>query len=245
LAPILFISDLHLCRSRPRTAACFLAFLQAEAAAAAALYILGDLFEYWIGDDDAGDEFNARICAGLRQRADNGTAVFFMRGNRDFLVGETFAASTGVRLLPDLVHAEIAGSATLLLHGDTLCSDDQAYQEFRVMVRAEAWQRSFLAQPLAARRAQVEELRRRSESEKRNKPMALMDVNQVEVDRVLRAHGHPSRLIHGHTHRPACHRITVDGRPCERWVLAAWDEQPSYLAIDERGCSTGVPACAP
>jgi UDP-2,3-diacylglucosamine hydrolase len=236
LAPTLFVSDLHLCPSRPDVARRFELFLTETAASASALYILGDLFEYWIGDDDVDEPFNAAICARLRRLVEGGTAVHLMHGNRDFLIGDAFAARTGVRLLTDLERLNLAGVPTLLLHGDTLCVDDRAYQDFRIMVRSETWQRRFLAQPLSERRSQVEELRRQSEKEKSKKPMMLMDVNQDAVLRLLREQNHPPRLIHGHTHRPACHEFSVDGHPCQRWVLAAWEEQPSYLAIDQGGC---------
>jgi UDP-2,3-diacylglucosamine hydrolase len=236
VAPTLFASDLHLCQSRPRISQRFLSFLETDALGAHALYILGDLFEYWIGDDDATDSFNAEICTGLRRLVANGTPVFIMRGNRDFLLGNGFASATGAQLLPDLVSIEIAGVLTLLLHGDTLCTDDVEYQNFRAMVRGASWQDTFLSLPLAARRTQVEELRRQSEMAKRGKAMTLMDVNEAAVTQVVRSHGYPPLLIHGHTHRPACHSLTVDGKACQRWVLAAWDDTPSYLAIDAAGC---------
>jgi UDP-2,3-diacylglucosamine hydrolase len=239
LAPVpttLFVSDLHLCPSRPGTCALFLNFLERQARGAEALYILGDLFEYWAGDDDLGDPFNAAIGAGLARLAGSGTAVHFLAGNRDFLIGPAFAAATGVTLLDEPCLVTIAGLSTLLLHGDSLCTDDADYQRFRTQVRSADWRRNFLGQPLAARKAQIEAMRTRSESEKRRKPMAIMDVNAEAVSESLRQAGWPPRLVHGHTHRPARHALTVDGRHCERWVLAAWDDTPAYLAVDASGC---------
>jgi UDP-2,3-diacylglucosamine hydrolase len=232
----LFISDLHLCPSRPQTLRQFLGFLERSTGNAAALYILGDLFEYWAGDDDRGDPFNAAVCAGLKRLSDSGTPIFFLHGNRDFLIGEDFAAASGAALLDEICMVEIGGVATLLLHGDTLCTDDIAYQNFRRQVRSCDWQRRFLEQPLATRKAQIETMRTASESEKKKKGAAIMDVNATALSVLLREHGLPPRLIHGHTHRPALHTFSVDGRPCERWVLAAWEDAPAYLSIDSAGC---------
>jgi UDP-2,3-diacylglucosamine hydrolase len=236
VSPILFISDLHLCAARADVAQRFLRFLAGEARAAGALYILGDLFEYWAGDDDLGEPFNQEICAGLRRLTDAGTPIFFMAGNRDFLVGADFAAASGARLLAEPLLAEISGTPTLLVHGDSLCTDDIDYQRFRAQVRDPEWQAAFLNQPLAARRTQIEALRRLSDQEKRKKTMEITDVNDAAVAALVRAQGWPPRLIHGHTHRPARHLLDVDGHPCERWVLAAWEDSPSYLLVDRGGC---------
>jgi UDP-2,3-diacylglucosamine hydrolase len=231
----LFVSDLHLCPSRPLSARLFLDFLQGPARGAEALYLLGDLFEYWAGDDDLDDPFNAGVCAALRAVSAAGIPLYFMAGNRDFLAGETFARSTGVKLLPDPALVEVAGTTTLLMHGDTLCSDDLSYQAFRAEVRSAEWQRAFLALPLSQRKARIEALRRESEAQKRIKPPQIMDVNFDAVLRALTSH-RCSRLIHGHTHRSAMHLLQIDGRPCERWVLPDWYEKGGYLACDAVGC---------
>jgi UDP-2,3-diacylglucosamine hydrolase len=214
----------------------FLAFLEADASGAKALYILGDLFEYWAGDDDLADPFNAAICSALKHLDSSGTKVFFLPGNRDFLIGNGFAVATGATLLDEPYLVTIAGVPTLLLHGDTLCTDDAAYQDFRRQIRSSAWRQNFLAQALTERKAQIEILRTASESEKSKKSVAIMDANAAAVAAVLRQHGLPPRLIHGHTHRPALHMHGIDGHQFERWVLAAWDDAPAYLSIDSASC---------
>jgi len=230
-----FISDLHLCPSRPEINAQFFRFLAGPARAAQALYILGDLFEYWAGDDDADDPFNQAVAQGLHQLADSGVAMHFMAGNRDFLLGDRYARRAGLHLLNDPALIDLEGTPTLLMHGDTLCTDDVSYQRFREQVRTPAWQQDFLALPLAARKAQIEDLRRKSEIEKSAKTMEIMDVNQHAVVATLSAHA-CTRLIHGHTHRPGQHLLEVDGRRCERWVLADWYTSGSYIACDANGC---------
>lgn len=231
----LFISDLHLCPTRPAVSRLFFSFLAGPAREAKTLYILGDLFEYWAGDDDLGDPFNAEICASLRGLADAKTSVCFMAGNRDFLVGDAFARAAGMTLLAEPSLIDIGGTPTLLMHGDTLCTEDEAYQRFRAQVRSAEWQRTFLALPLAERKAQIEALRRESEAQKRIKPTEIMDVNAATVARALREHG-CTQLIHGHTHRPGHHTFEMDGRGCERWVLPDWYETGGYLACGETGC---------
>lgn len=228
------VSDLHLCPTRPAIAGLVCDFLARQARQADALYILGDLFEYWAGDDDLDDPFNARICAALRDCAKD-TALYFIAGNRDFLIDAGFARASGATLLAEPQLLAIGGTPTLLMHGDTLCSDDVAYQDFRRMVRDPAWRADFLAKPLAARKAQIEALRRRSEAEKQVKSAAIMDVNTDTVAATLRAHGYP-RLIHGHTHRQGSHVHHVDGHACERWVLGDWHDSGNYLACDAAGC---------
>lgn len=230
----LLISDLHLCPTRPGIVELFLAFLGRQARDAAALYILGDLFEYWAGDDDLSDPFNAHICEQLRACAER-TPIYFIAGNRDFLVGEAFAHASGIRLLDEPQLLALAGKPSLLMHGDTLCSDDRAYQDFRKMVRNPAWRADFLARPLTERKAQIAALRKRSEAEKQSKPAAIMDVNIETVADTLRAHGYP-RLIHGHTHRQGSHVHHVDGHNCERWVLGDWHDSGNYLVVDAAGC---------
>jgi UDP-2,3-diacylglucosamine hydrolase len=231
----LFISDLHLCSGRPQINRSFFRFLEDEARSARALYILGDLFEYWAGDDDLGDPFNAAVIAGLAGLVGSGVPVYLMHGNRDFVIGEAFARASGVTLLADPALLTLYGQPVLLMHGDALCTLDREYQAFRREARAEIWIRSLLEKPLAERKAAIESLRQQSEQEKRSKPAEIMDVAPAEVEAALRRHGYP-RLIHGHTHRPARHVHMVDGHVCERWVLADWYQAGSYLACDKSGC---------
>ena len=235
--PALFISDLHLSAEEPANVAAFLDFLQGKARAAASLFILGDLFEYWAGDDDLATPFNARAAAAIRAVADAGTAVFFMSGNRDLLAGPTFADAIGAHLLEDPTRIRFGDDADapplLLTHGDALCTDDLAYQAFRRQVRDPAWQAGFLAQPLAARKAFIASLRQQSEAAKAEKAIEIMDVNVDAVAALLRKHGYPT-LIHGHTHRPACHRLEVDHHTCTRHVLSDWRGQASWLRYDGR-----------
>jgi len=233
--PTLFISDLHLCSGRPQSNRSFFGFLEHEARSARALYILGDLFEYWVGDDDLRDPFNATIVAALARLVAGGVPTYLMHGNRDFVIGEAFARASGGTLVPDPTLLNLDGKAVLLMHGDTLCTLDLEYQAFRREARSEAWISNLLQQPLAERKAAVAALRRKSEQEKRGKSAEIMDVAPAEVEAALRRYGYP-RLIHGHTHRPARHVHTVDGHSCERWVLADWYQGGSYLACDESGC---------
>jgi UDP-2,3-diacylglucosamine hydrolase len=231
---VLFISDLHLCESRPEINRIFFDFLARRALEAKALYILGDLFDYWAGDDDLADPFNAAVARALAQCA-RSTPVYLVHGNRDFLIGEGFAAASGIHLLGDPTLIEAEGALMLLTHGDALCTDDDPYQRFRAEVRSRAWIDSFLARPLAERKQEIEALREQSEREKRQKAAAIMDVNAQAVASLLREHNYP-RLIHGHTHRPAQHLHTVDGRRCERWVLGAWYEGGNVLVCDGSQC---------
>ncbi|MCJ7839308.1 MAG: UDP-2,3-diacylglucosamine diphosphatase [Burkholderiales bacterium] len=230
----MFISDLHLCADRPQSNRSFFGFLEHEARNAHALYILGDLFEYWVGDDDLDDPFNATVVGALARLVDSGVPVFLMHGNRDFVIGEAFARASGVTLLPDPTLIDLHGQAVLLMHGDTLCTLDLEYQAFRREARSQAWISRLLQQPLAERKAMVEALRRKSEQEKRGKPAEIMDVAAAEVQATLRRYGYPM-LIHGHTHRPARHLHTVDDHTCERWVQADRYQGGSYLACDESG----------
>lgn len=233
----LFISDLHLCSTRPAITRQFVDFLQSIAGKTDALYILGDLFEYWAGDDDLDDPRHSEVIAALGALQPTGTQVFFMHGNRDFLLGEDFARRTGITLLPDPTLLTLYGKRVLLMHGDTLCTDDVAYQSFRLQVREPGWQTGFLAQPLTARKAQIEALRQRSEQEKSQKSESIMDVNANAVHALLKQYGYPELLIHGHTHRPNRHFLEIDGHACERWVLGDWYEQGSCLRLDAQGCS--------
>ena len=231
----LFISDLHLCAEHPHSLQAFLDFIQHRVPKAEALYILGDLFEYWAGDDDLGDPFHQRVIHALQTLSRGGTRVYLMHGNRDLLMGRSLEQASGATLLPDPTLLELYGTPTLLTHGDTLCTDDVAYQTYRSQVHDPAWQQQFLAQPLAQRKAFIEQLRARSESEKQTKSSDIMDVNDDAVARLLRAHNYP-RLIHGHTHRTRRHLHTVDGHHCERWVLGDWDTTGNALRCDGSGC---------
>ncbi len=219
----LFIADLHLCDERPDTVEVFLSFLRGPAANAGSLWILGDLFEYWAGDDDIDAPLHRRLCDALHALAGRGVAISFMHGNRDFLIGDEFARAAGLRLLPDPFDIVMNGRRLLLSHGDALCTDDHAYQAYRRQVRDPDWQAGFRALPLSERKTIIESLRLRSEAAKQTKPMTIMDVNTDTVVALLRTHCLPT-LIHGHTHRPARHEHEVDGRICERWVLADWHD---------------------
>jgi UDP-2,3-diacylglucosamine hydrolase len=231
----LFISDLHLCASRPNITMAFIEFLQRTASKVKALYILGDLFEYWAGDDDIGDEFNLQIINAFKTLADSGVQIYFMHGNRDFLIAEDFCRAAGVTLLPDPSIVDLHGQKVLLSHGDDLCTDDAAYQQFRAQVRDRQWQEDFLSQPLPLRKKQIAAIRMRSEQEKSQKSLAIMDVNNDAVNTLIRKY-YPDLLIHGHTHRPNRHSISLDGKLITRWVLGDWYEQGSYLVCDESGC---------
>lgn len=231
----LFISDLHLCASRPGITAAFVAFLQNTASTAKALYILGDLFEYWAGDDDTDDAFHQQVISSFKKLSDAGVKIFLMHGNRDFLIAEGFCQMAGITLLNDPTMINLHGKKVLLSHGDDLCTDDVAYQQFRSQVRDKKWQHEFLSQPLLVRKKQIEAIRARSEQEKTQKSMEIMDVNAEAVNALLRKY-QPDLLIHGHTHRPNQHTIELDGRLITRWVLGDWYEQGSYLACDTFGC---------
>jgi len=232
----LFISDLHLAPERPQITEQFLRFIRETAPAASALYILGDLFEYWVGDDDLEDPLNGAVSDALSKLADSGSKVFLMRGNRDVLLGNDFAVRCHATLLEDPVLVNLHGTPTLLSHGDALCTDDVDYQRFRLYARDPGNQQKFLAQSLEARREQMRGMRAQSEASKQQKTEAIMDVAPAAVEELLRKHDYP-RLIHGHTHRPAHHRHTVDGHACERWVLNDWYDTGGYLRCDAAGCT--------
>ncbi|MDG4548903.1 MAG: UDP-2,3-diacylglucosamine diphosphatase [Candidatus Contendobacter sp.] len=230
----LFISDLHLESTRPAITALFLDFLERQARRAEALYILGDLFEAWIGDDDEAEP-GGTVAAALRALTDQGVPTHFLHGNRDFLLGERFAAASGIQPLPESQVIELAGERVLLLHGDTLCTDDVEYQAFRAQVRDPAWRAQTLALPLARRRALAGQLRETSRQATRQKTADITDVNPAAVDQALRAHG-VRYLIHGHTHRPAIHHWSLDGQPARRAVLGDWrDHSGSVLICDRTG----------
>ncbi len=233
----LFVADLHLSPRHPRTAARFLSLLENTANGAAAVYILGDLFELWPGDDCLTEAFPHSIAAALRRLSERDTRVFVLHGNRDFLLGPGFFQASGARPLSDPSVIDLHGQPTLILHGDSLCTDDEAYQQFRRRVRDPAWQQAILAKPLSERLNLARQLREQSENAKIDKAGGIMDVNAEAVAAALRASG-CRRMIHGHTHRPARHLVTVDGKPCERWVLPDWYESDGggYLRCDAQGC---------
>lgn len=229
---ILFVSDLHLSPRSPGAMRLFLAFLAGRAHEAEALYVLGDLFEAWIGDDDCDDPFNAQVIGALRAAADHGLYIGVQHGNRDFLLGEGFASAAGIHLLPDPYVLSTPEWQFVLSHGDALCVDDAEYMSFRRQVRSADWQNAFLAKPLAERRAVADHMRAQSEQGKHGKAPYLMDLNPGETEDFLRQHGYAT-FIHGHTHHPATHDQIVDGIHIERWVLADWhDDRGECLAWD-------------
>ena len=230
----LFISDLHLKPESPHLSRILIDWLGGVATGADALYVLGVLFEAWPGDDDSGDPFNAPVIAAFRALSERGVPLHFQHGNRDFLLGAEFARLTGGQLLPEELVVDLHGTSTLLLHGDQLCTDDVAYQQFRSQVRDPAWQQVLLGQPLAARKQLARQLRETSDLAKTGKSMDIMDVNADAVADAFRRTG-VTRMIHGHTHRPARHLLALDGGERERIVLADWRETGAYLEVDAGG----------
>ncbi len=226
----LFISDLHLDASRPQITRLFVEFVRDEATQAKALYILGDLFEAWIGDD-CDDETATQVADALAGLHAHGVPCFYIHGNRDFLLGDAYARRARMTLLPDPCVIEIEGERVLLMHGDTLCTDDAPYQAFRAQAHSPAWQRAFLARPIVERQAFAEQARAESRRYTRSVADAITDVNADAVLAALRA-GKVRRMIHGHTHRPAVHRIDTDTGHVERIVLGDWYEQGSVLSVD-------------
>ena len=229
----LFISDLHLEPARPEIGEQFLAFLAGPARATDALYILGDLFEAWIGDDDP-NPYYAQMRSAIRDLSDSGVPVFFMHGNRDFMIGEQFAAEAGVTLLDDPHPIELHGENVLLSHGDALCTDDVEYQKVRAMTRNPDWQAMMLSKSIEERVAFAAQAREQSLARGESMTDEIADVNQGAVEQVLRDSG-ADILLHGHTHRPAVHPFHVDGRPVHRIVLGDWYEQGSMVEWDEDG----------
>lgn len=229
----LFISDLHLDSERPAGIRQFLHFVERDAAAATALYILGDLFEAWIGDDDT-DPGHGPVIEALADLKLRGVPCFFMHGNRDFLVGRRFAAATGCQLMQENEIVELEGTRVLLTHGDLLCTDDTPYMALRATVRDPAWQRDFLAKPIEERRRIADELRDKSQAAIAAKPPEIMDVNQGTVEATMREHG-VRVLLHGHTHRPGVHHFDLDGTEASRIVLGAWYEHGSVVRWDADG----------
>ncbi|MCH4562755.1 UDP-2,3-diacylglucosamine diphosphatase [Halomonas sp. EGI 63088] len=237
----LLISDLHLHPGAPDVTEGFLRWLEARADGVDALYVLGDFFEAWIGDDlldlgDADPTGNAalaqRVAKALRRLADGGTEIRLMHGNRDFLLGERFARDAGASLLPDPAVVELGGQRVLLMHGDSLCTRDEAYMAFRAQARNPQWQQQILAMPLQDRLALAQSLRQQSGEATSNKADDIMDVTPEEVEKVMAEHGVTS-LIHGHTHRPAVHRLEVDGQPARRYVLGDWQPGQGWEIVVE------------
>jgi UDP-2,3-diacylglucosamine hydrolase len=234
MKPTLFLSDLHLAPDRPGAAMAFHAFARGPAREAAAVYILGDLFDVWIGDDQLRDPFARAIADALAALCAAGVTVFVARGNRDFLLGEAFARTTGVTLLPEQQIVDVGGMRLVVLHGDELCTGDVDYQRFRARMRSGATMRRLLRLPYSLRRGIAWYLRRKSRAANALKPEAIMDVHADAVADMFRRHG-VDRMIHGHTHRPARHALDVDGQPRERIVLADWDERGYYLEVSAAG----------
>jgi len=231
--PTLFISDLHLDASKPEIGEQFLSFLEGEATEADSLYILGDLFESWVGDDDPNPHYSVMKGA-IRNLVDAGVPVFFMHGNRDFMIGEQFAEETGVTLLDDPTCIELHGKKILLSHGDALCIDDAQYQQVRLMTRNPQWQAMMRAKPLEERIAFAENARKQSQAYNDSVGEDIMDVNQDAVVGTFRNRG-VDILLHGHTHRPAIHDVDLKGRMAKRIVLGDWFEQGSVVRWDMHG----------
>lgn len=229
---ILYISDLHLHEQRPLTTEAFFSFLQTEARSAETLYILGDLFDTWIGDDD--DRLLVtQVAQALKAVANRGAKIFFQHGNRDFLIGPTYAKRCGMQLLPEYFIVEVADERWLLAHGDQLCTGDVAYQQFRTMVRNPQWQKELLAKTLEERRAIAAQLRDKSKAANSIKAEDIMDVTPDEVKQVL-VDNKCAKLIHGHTHRPARHAVSLPNKVnAERLVLGEWDA--SYWFVRQKG----------
>lgn len=230
----LFISDLHLSAERPAINDLFLKFLRTEARAADALYILGDLFEFWIGDEAAEFDEHRALVRGMRELADSGVPVYVLPGNRDFLLGAGFEHASHCTVLPDPTRIELYGTPLLLMHGDSLCTRDTEYMAFRKMVRDPAWQRAALAKPLAEREAIARKYREISMATTTAKKPEIMDVTPSAVYDAMRTHD-VHHFIHGHTHRPAEHVFTLDGTPAYRTVLGDWYEQGSVLRVTPQG----------
>lgn len=226
----LFIADLHLCQEEPAITAGFLHFLQREAPDCDALYILGDLFEAWIGDDDP-NPLHQQVADALRAVP---VPVYFIHGNRDFLIGQGFARASGMTLLPETRVLTLYGHRVLIMHGDTLCTDDVGYLQFRAKVHNPWIQRLFLALPLFIRKRIAERMRANSKQANQHKSLEIMDVNQHAVIDAMLKYKAPL-LIHGHTHRPAIHDLSLNGAPAQRAVLGAWHSQGSMIQLDASG----------
>ena len=232
---ICFIADLHLAEERPQASGRFFHFIETVAASADALYILGDLFEYWVGDDDLDSAIAKQVAERIKTLTRFGTPVYFMHGNRDFLLARRYADLCGMSLLSDPTVIELYGTPTLLTHGDTLCTDDKSYQRFRKLIRLPLVSKILLALPLGLRHALAGAARSGSRQAKASKSYDIMDVNQDSVAEIFHRYG-VSRMIHGHTHRPSHHMFIIDGTNCERWVLPDWYGEGGYLSCTTEGC---------
>ena len=237
----LFISDLHLTEKRPAVTELFLRFLASEATGADALYILGDFFEYWIGDEAVQFPEVQPVLQGLATLADSGVPVYVMRGNRDVLLGKEFERAARCQLLPDPTIIDLYGEPTLISHGDYMCTDDVEYQQYRAMVNDPEFQARFLAKDLDEREAIIQNYREISMANSSTKPMEIMDVNKQTVVEQMQKYG-VQQMIHGHTHRPRTHLLTVANKPARRIVLGDWYDQGSVLVCDANGCDLkGLP----
>jgi UDP-2,3-diacylglucosamine hydrolase len=237
MKPTLLLSDLHLAPERTAAVAAFHAFARGPAREAAAVYVMGDLFDAWIGDDQRREPFAQAIVESLRGLSDAGVPLYIARGNRDFLLGDAFAQAAGATLLQEQTIVELGGTMTLLSHGDEFCTDDVGYQRYRALSRDPGHQRRLLRLPYRLRRWIAAWLRRGSRAATARKPESILDVNAAAIERAFRRLDVP-RMIHGHTHRPAHHRSIVDGTPRERLVLADWDDRGHFLEIDSNGART-------
>lgn len=237
--PILFISDLHLETDRSDISQAFFSFLESHASQASTLYILGDFFNVWLGDDDRSSLID-EVAAALHALSDQGLSIFLMHGNRDFLLGDDFASRCGATLIQEPYVLEAFGERYLLMHGDVLCTKDMDYMAFRKLVRQADWQQEFLQKPLAERQAFAAHARQQSKAMSSNKAEDIMDVTEEAVMQTIQNH-EVRYLIHGHTHRPAVHEFTLDGQPAFRYVLSDWEGLIQYVRLDESGLSLLTP----
>ena len=237
MKPTLLLSDLQLAPERTAAVAAVHAVARGPAREAAAIYVMGDLFDAWIGDDQRREPFAQAIVESLRGVSDAGVRLYIARGNRDFLLGDAFAQAAGATLLQEQTIVELGGTMTLLSHGDEFCTDDVGYQRYRALSRDPDHQRRLLRLPYRLRRWIAAWLRRGSRAATARKPESILDVNAAAIERTFRRLDVP-RMIHGHTHRPARHRSIVDGTPRERLVLADWDDRGYFLEIDSNGART-------
>ena len=231
----LIVSDIHLSDLKPEITQYFLGFLKTLAGQAQYLYILGDLFDYWIGDEEIKKPSASAIVKSLKEVSKSGTDIFLLHGNRDFLLGEKFANAAGLKIINEETPVNLYDNHLLLMHGDTLCTDDVDYQEFRTKVHNKNWQNCFLAKPIEERQKFARYARATSEKNKAVKSAEIMDVNNDTVRNIFRKHNFRT-LIHGHTHRPAHHTLIIDGVLCNRYVLPDWDTGGGYLQCDQTGC---------
>ena len=228
-----FISDLHLSDDRSDITQCFLSYLSTLDSSVSSLYILGDFFDVWVGDDDQSSPI-PKISNGLKEAVKKGLKIFFQPGNRDFLIGDVFLKNTGLIPLADETLIDLFGKKILLMHGDLLCTDDVEYQQFRALSHSQQWKNDLLSKPLQERLAIGQHYRHQSHRHKENKSAAIMDVNSKTVIKQMQKH-QALTLIHGHTHRPAVHDFVINGQPAQRIVLAEWDEKGSVLDWTEQG----------